>query len=1167
MRLSTIKISGFKSFVDPTVVHLPTQLTAIVGPNGCGKSNIIDAVRWVMGESAASRLRGDQLADVIFSGSGSRKPVGTASVELVFDNGDGTLGGEYARFSEVSVKRTVSRDGVSVYSINGSQCRRKDVIDLFLGTGLGARSYSIIEQGMISALIEAHPEELRQHLEEAAGISKYKERRKETEQRIRETRENLARLEDLRRELARQVDHLERQAKAAERYMRLQEERTRIEGLLRALALSTLQSEREAVARERVEAELDAERLAAELRRVENALEQERASHRDCTEALAAAQAESFRIAGDIASVEQQIRHARELGQRLEQARRETAGNLARLGEAEASDRQRLAALEEELAAAEPLRVQLVEELERARASLQEAEGALADWQQRWDRVSTERSDALRAVEVERTRMAMIEERIATLDRRRRELEEERSRIDLAPMTGELERLALAEREGQARVKQLEEAIAAQRREIEAVEGEERNLEDRIAERRGALEAARGRLASLEALQHAALGHEDANRERALAALGWGSRPRLGEVLRVEPGYERAVEAVLEPLLAAAVGEGAEEAVARVVEGTECDLALVDESGARPAIPLDSLAAKVEGPAAVLALLARVRIAEDLTAARTRLRQLPPGEAVVTPDGFWLVRGAARIVRKPAPERGVLAREREIRELRSRVSEEEGALAALGQALSDCRERKTAAEAARRRLESELAESHRARAELAGSLRGQQGRIEAARTRMAQIERELVALLESAEEAARSVQAARNALDRAQIEAGRLEQECSRLQEERRALRERLETARAAVRDASDRLHRLDLRLASRQSSAASLREALARLEEQRKQLQSRSAELESQLAAGEMPLKELQLSLQALLERRLIADRALVEAQGRVEQAAERLRTQEHARQRLDAELGAVRERLAEVRLRLQAVELRAQTLREAIAAAGQDAEALLASLPPDAEEAALQRELEELEARIRRIGAVNLAAIEELAEASRRKDYLDAQHLDLSTALETLEQAIRKIDRETRTRFEDTFARVNQGLKELFPRLFGGGDAYLELVGEDPLSGGVSMMARPPGKRVSRISLLSGGEKALAAVALVFAIFRLNPSPFCMLDEVDAPLDEANVGRFCDLLREMSEKVQFVVVTHNRLTMEAAHQLIGVTMREPGVSRLVSVDIAEAAAWAGAA
>jgi chromosome segregation protein len=1167
MRLSTIKISGFKSFVDPTIVHLPTQLTAIVGPNGCGKSNIIDAVRWVMGESAASRLRGDQLADVIFSGSGSRKPVGSASVELVFDNGDGALGGEYARFAEVSVKRTVSRDGFSVYSINGSQCRRKDVIDLFLGTGLGARSYSIIEQGMISALIEAHPEELRQHLEEAAGISKYKERRKETEARIRDTRDNLARLEDLRRELARQVDHLERQAKAAERYLRLQQERARVEGALRALALAALHAEREVATRELKDAELTGERLATELLQAEHALEQERGLHRECGDALSAAQAQSFRIAGDIASLEQQIRHARELGQRLEQARRDTVQHLARLGEAESSDRERLAALEAELAAAEPARAGLVEEVERARVTLHEAELALGEWQQRWDRASARRSDALRAVDVERTRVAMIEERLETLARRRRELEEERARIDLAPLAGELERLAGAAREWEARTRQLEEAITAGCERIEAVARDERGLEERMAEIRGELESARGRLASLEALQHAALGHDDAARESALAALGWGSGPRLGELLCVEPGYERAVEAVLEPLLAAAVGEGAEALIARLPEGIDCDLALVDAGGERPACPLDSLAAKVEGPAAVLALLARVRIAQDAASARERLGQLPPGEAVVTPEGLWLVRGAVRIAGRRSPERGVLARERELRELRAQVAERERLLATLAAELADCRGRKAAAEAERQQAERALAESHRARAELAGALRGQQGRVEAARIRAEQIARELEALVESGDEARRTGDSAQAALQRAQAEVLALDEECGRLQEERRALRERLETARAAARDASDRLHQLDLRLESRRASAASLREALARLAEQRRQLEEKRVEIAAQLAAGETPLATLEQRLQGLLDERLRADRVLAEAQRRLEQAAERVRSQEHARHRVDLELKSARERIAEARLGLQAVELRAQTLREAIGAAGQDADALLQALPPDADERVLQSELEEIDGRIRRLGAINLAAIDELAEAAGRKQYLDAQHLDLTTALETLEQAIRKIDRETRARFEETFARVNAGLKELFPRLFGGGDAYLELVGEDPLSAGVTMMARPPGKRVSRISLLSGGEKALAAVALIFSIFRLNPSPFCMLDEVDAPLDEANVGRFCDLLREMSEKVQFVVVTHNRLTMESAHQLIGVTMREPGVSRLVSVDVAEAAALAGVA
>lgn len=1168
MRLNTIKISGFKSFVDPTVIHLPTQLTAIVGPNGCGKSNIIDAVRWVMGESAASRLRGDQLADVIFSGSGSRKPLGSASVELIFDNADGALGGEYARFAEISVKRTVARDGFSVYSINGSQCRRKDVIDLFLGTGLGgARSYAIIEQGMISALIEAHPEELRQHLEEAAGISKYKERRKETEARIRDTRENLARLEDLRGELARQVDHLERQAKAAERYLQLQKERTRCEGLLRALALRALNAERDAAARAVRDAERTDERLTAALVSIEQALAREQEAQRERLDALSAAQAEAFRIASEIASVEQQIRHARDLGKRLELARRDTVHALAQLAETESSDRKRLEALEQELAAATPLRAELVQEVEQARRALAAAEAALADCQVGFDSASAGRADALRVLEVENTRLAMLEERLQSFHRRRHELEEESARIELGLMSGELERLAAEEREWQERVRSLEQALAARHQAIQAWVQEERQLLERLAQARSELAAQRGRLASLEALQHVALGHDDAARERALQEIGWSTKPRLGQLLRVEPGYERAVEVVLEPLLAAAVGDGAEEAITELVAKANGDLALVESGGERPPCPLDSLAAKVEGPAAVLAILARVRIVEDAATARARLRELPPGEAVVTPEGLWLVRGAGRISRSQTPNRGLLVREREIRELKTKVAAGERLLEELSKALADCRARREAAERERQREEKELAQAHRLRAELAGSLRAQQSRLEAARIRAEQVSHELAALKESAEQTQSAAESVRAALARARAEAQRWEEEYARLQEQRRALRARLEEAQAAARDASDRLHQLDLRLENRRAAVTSLREALARLAEQRRQLEERAAELASQMAAGAAPLATLEQRLQQLLEQRLSADRALAAAKQAVDSGAERLRAEEHARQQADLDLKQARERLAEARLTLQSVELRAANLRETIAAAGQDAEALLAELPAEAEEAALRRELEEIDARMRRLGPINLAAIEELNEISRRKQYLDEQYHDLTTALATLEQAIRKIDRETRARFEDTFARVNAGLKELFPRLFGGGDAYLELVGEDPGSAGVTMMARPPGKRVSRISLLSGGEKALAAVALIFSIFRLNPAPFCLLDEVDAPLDEANVGRFCDLLREMSEKVQFVIVTHNRLTMEAAHQLIGVTMREPGVSRLVSVDVAEAVAMAGAA
>jgi chromosome segregation protein len=1167
MRLTTIKLSGFKSFVDPTLIHLPTNLTGIVGPNGCGKSNIIDAIRWVMGESAASRLRGDQLVDVIFSGSSARKPVGSATVELIFDNSDGTIVGEYARFNEISVKRTVSRDGVSVYSLNGSRCRRRDITDLFLGTGLGARSYSIIEQGMISQIVEAHPEELRVHLEEAAGISKYKERRKETESRIRSTRENLERLNDVREEVDKQLEHLKRQARAAERYTKLKDEYRHLDARLKALGYRALEQERAQAARALKEAELDIEKLVADQRAVEARLEAQRGEQTQAGERLNKAQAEVYRVGGDIARVEQQIRHTRELGERLERSREETTQALRDLDLHIANDGKQLEELDAILARSEPQLAELNSQAEARAEALKQAEQALADWQQRWDAFAREQSEANRAAEVERTRLDYLDRQCLEVSQRLKELEQERTRLDMSQLASAADALVQQQEEQKAKVESLGAALEARRGDLSGCLERERTSQADLAAQRQELQATRGRLASLEALQHAALGQDDGDVRQWLSDQALASARRVGEALEVTPGWERAVETVLGGLLEAVLVEDPSAHLDAMAALETTSLALVREGGDTPAIAPDSLAAKVQGPAPVLALLASVRVADDTDAARERARSLHSSESVITADGLWLGRGWLRIARGQDAQVGVLAREREIHGLREAVVALDARVAALGSELDTHKAAIAAAEQARDDAQRELHQAHRALSELGGQIKSQQGRLESAQARMTQIVQEVGQLGSRLKDEEDATRAARAALEQALARMAEFEQQRQKLDGERRGLSELREAARAEARDARDQAHQVALRIESRRSAATSLRQALERMQQQREQLEARQNDLVEQLKAGESPLETLEAERQRCLEERLSVDKLLAEARRAMEACEAEFRDFEQQRQRLDVEIGARRDALSEQRMAEQALRLRAEGFSRAVIEAGLDLEAVLAEVPEEADPEVWQQDLLNLETKIRRLEPVNLAAIQEYEEQSRRKEYLDAQNTDLTTALETLESAIRKIDRETRTRFKETFDRVNTGLQELFPRLFGGGHAYLELTGDDLLSTGVGIMARPPGKRVTSISLLSGGEKALTAVALVFAIFRLNPAPFCLLDEVDAPLDEANVGRFCEMVREMSENVQFVVVTHNKVTMEYSHQLAGVTMREPGVSRLVTVDLAEAATLAGAA
>nr|WP_298120214.1 chromosome segregation protein SMC [uncultured Pseudoxanthomonas sp.] len=1167
MRLSTIKLSGFKSFVDPTVLHLPTNMTGVVGPNGCGKSNIIDAVRWVMGESSASRLRGDSLTDVIFSGSAARKPVSQASVELIFDNSDHTISGEFAAFNEISVRRLVSRDGQSNYYLNGTKCRRRDITDLFLGTGLGPRSYSIIEQGMISQIIEARPEDLRVYLEEAAGISKYKERRKETETRIRHTRENLDRLNDLREEIGKQLEHLKRQAKQAEQYKALQEERRVKDAEWKALEYrgldGKLQGLREALSQE----ETRLQQLIAEQREAERLLETDRVRREEAADALNKAQGEVYQVGSTLARIEQQIQHQRELGDRLKRARDEAHNALQELGQHISGDETRLNVLRESVADAEPQLEQLREEDVFRQDALREAETRLSDWQQRWETHSRESAEASRAGDVERTRVDYLDRQSLEAERRREALANERLGLDLDALASAFEQLQLQHDTQKESLDTLTEQVEARKQGAADVQEQQRGTQTELSDVRKRAQEARGRLSSLETLQHAALGQEQGAAMSWLKARGLDNASRVGEKLTVEPGWENAVEGALGQLIEGVLVDAPEALVDALGELGDGRIALVSDDRSDVAFAPTSLAAKVQGPAAIRRLLARLHVAEDLSEARRLQSQLGDGDSVITRSGERLGAGWVRVLRSGAAKQGALLREREIQSLRGEIETLQAREGELEERLASLRDQLLAAEQQREDAQRTLYMAHRGVSELAGQLQSQQGKVDATRTRLERIDGEIAQLVETLDTSREQAREARAKLEDAVTRMGDLESARQALEGERRQLVDARDQAREAARSSRDTVHALALTLESQRAQIVSLSQALDRMGGQRGQLDSRLEELTLQLSEGDSPVQELDAQRQAALEHRVTADRQLAEARSLLEGIDNELRKYEQTRQQRDEQALAQRERISQRKLDQQALALKAEQLSEAVVAGGFVLDDVINTLPEVADIREWEQAVTQIDGRMRRLEPVNLAAIHEYGEASQRSEYLDAQNVDLTTALETLEEAIRKIDRETRGRFKDTFDRVNAGVQQLYPRLFGGGHAYLELTGEDLLDTGVAIMARPPGKRVSNISLLSGGEKAMTAVALVFAIFQLNPAPFCLLDEVDAPLDEANVGRFTNMVKEMSEKVQFLFVSHNKATMEAAHQLSGVTMREPGVSRLVSVDLEEAARLAGAA
>lgn len=1167
MRLSTIKLSGFKSFVDPTTLHLPTNMTGVVGPNGCGKSNIIDAVRWVMGESSASRLRGDSLTDVIFSGSSARKPVAQATVELIFDNTDHAISGEYAAFNEISVKRTVSRDGSSAYYLNGTKCRRRDITDLFLGTGLGPRSYSIIEQGMISQIIEARPEDLRIYLEEAAGISKYKERRKETETRIRHTRENLDRLNDLREEITKQLEHLKRQARQAEQYQALQEERRVKDAEWKALEYrgldGRLQGLREALSRE----ETKLQQLISEQREAEARIETGRVGREEAAELLARAQAEVYQVGGTLARIEQQIHHQRELSQRLHKARDEAQSQLQELTQHITGDAARLAVLKEAVEAAEPQLEQLREENEFKQEALRDAEARLADWQQRWEHHTRDTGEASRAGEVERTRVDYLDRQALEAERRREALVGERAGLDLDSLAEAFEQLQVQHETQKGALDGLNDQVESRKQAAVALQEQQRGSQAELAEVRKQAQAARGRLSSLETLQQAALGQEQGAAVAWLKSRGLDSAARVGERISVESGWENAVESALGQLIEGVLVDDPGALVDALGELGEGRIALVaDETGDAGFAPT-SLAAKVRGPLAIRRLLARLHGADDLAAARQLQRQLGDQDSVITRAGERLGEGWVRVSRSGAAKQGALLREREIQDLRAQIDALQDREAELEHRLAGFRDQLLAAEQQREDAQRQLYIAHRSVSELAGQLQSQQGKVDNARLRIERIESELAQLVETLDSSREQAREARAKLEDAVGRMGDLEATRQSLEAERRQFTEARDLARDAARSVREAAHALALTLESQRTQVTSLSQTLERMDNQRGQLDTRLEDLVAQLSEGDSPVETLEQEHQAALGERVRTERVLAEARAHLDGIDHELRALEQTRHQRDEQALAQRERISQRKLDQQALVMSAEQLSAAVVKAGFVLEDVINTLPEDARVADWEQSVNQIDGRMRRLEPVNLAAIHEYGEAAQRAEYLEAQNVDLTTALETLEDAIRKIDRETRGRFKDTFDRVNAGVQALYPRLFGGGHAYLELTGEDLLDTGVTIMARPPGKRVSSISLLSGGEKAMTAVALVFAIFQLNPAPFCLLDEVDAPLDEANVGRLANMVKEMSEKVQFLFVSHNKATMEAAHQLSGVTMREPGVSRLVSVDLEEAARLAGAA
>ena len=1165
MRLKSIKLAGFKSFVDPTSVNFPSNLSAVVGPNGCGKSNIIDAVRWVMGESSAKNLRGESMSDVIFNGSGGRKPVGQASIELIFDNSDGRIVGEYASYNEIGIKRKVTRDGQSNYYLNGNKCRRRDITDIFLGTGLGPRSYAIIEQGMISRLIEAKPDELRVYIEEAAGISKYKERRRDTEGRIQRTMENLERLTDIRDELGRQLGRLERQAKAAEKYAEFKKEERQTSAELLALKWRGYNASATEQKQKIGNLEIEQEKIIAQRNACDSAIEKLRSEFTDHSDAFNEVQARFYKIGGDVARIEQAIEHAQQRAQELHKDLEQTERNFSEAEQHLNADRQKETGWAAEFS-------ELTPALQEARAAeaisseaLQAAEQAMQSWQQAWDEFNQKSASPRQQAEVQQSRIQHLEQLMRRLTERQQSLANEASSFQASPAEEEMATI-------QAMLDEAElsrEAIDKQRRdnsdEIAALREEEKQAAAEHNDARSRQQTLKGRQASLQALQQAAMG-DDAEKQW-LSAKGLGDKPRLADSVKSADGWEVAVETVLGSYLQAIAVDDIASSAALLQDFKKGELLLIsntstaNESGNKGRLLRDL----VEGDAAQ-SLMGNIYAADSLEDALKLQPSLSAVESVVTREGIWLGNNWLRVARDKDATAGVLKRKQELESIGSEMTLLEARIGELEATRHNNEQRLQNLEAMRQEIASNVAQQQSNYAELRSKLSGFEVQIEQYKARKERAETELAEVQQQSETEQENLSAARVILQESieKMEADTLQREV--LIGQRDQCRTELDAVRQTARHERDRSQDLAMRESALNTQLASIREGIARLETQVERLQERREQLREAFNIKEDPTEGHKIELEAQLEARVLVDAELTEARAKVESTEHQMREQEKLRGELDGEVQETRGKLEKQRISAQEITTLSRTIEEQIVEKQGNLETLLESLAEDAALVDWEEQLQLLSNRIQRLGPINLAAIDEYKIESERKDYLDQQNAELEDALRTLQTAIQKIDRETRTRFKETFELVNGHIQELFPKLFGGGHAYLEMTGEDLLNTGVTLMARPPGKKNSSIHLLSGGEKAMTAIAMVFSIFKLNPAPFCMLDEVDAPLDDANVGRYANMVKEMSDQVQFIFITHNKISMEAANQLMGVTMHEPGVSRLVTVDVNQAAALAEA-
>lgn len=1160
MRLKHIKLVGFKSFVDPTTLPLPSNLSAIVGPNGCGKSNVIDAVRWVMGESSAKQLRGEAMSDVIFNGSTSRKPVGLASVELEFDNSDGSLGGEYARYTDISIKRQVTRDGDSHYFLNGSRCRRRDITDIFLGTGLGPRSYAIIEQGMISRFIEAKPDDMRTYFEEVAGISKYKDRRHETELKIKHTQENLNRLNDILAELEKQLVHLEKQAQAAERYREYKHEERILKSQLHALRWQALKSNLTEYEQTISQLEQQLEQLNQKHQQHAEDQQKTREHLHEAQEQLQSTQQQHYELGSQIAAQQQNKTHALERKQQLQRDREQIQHDLNTLQHKIAEEQQLVSELATEIELLQPKTSDSKQQADQIQVQHLKAEQAMQAWQQQWDTHQQQSGQINQKVQLEQSQLQHLQQRVQSCQSHCQRLQQERDRQNIEQRQEAITSLTQKNQELEKHSIDAAEKIAELKNQIQTQRQSNDTCSQQLNQIRREIQQLLGKKSSLASLQENALGNKNNKVQHWLKSNNLPEHARLALALHVEAGWEMAVETALGSLLQAVCLDEWPSLDALFEKAPDLNLTLIRKHPAANEQQNNRLINKIQADISLDASLEHIYCADTLQDALAILPTLNSHESVMTKEGVWLGNNWVRVRRAHDEQSGVLARKRELESLELQLQQfqqqEETLQNTLKNGQITLQEQEQQAEKQRQQHNQLMTQLSDVKAQLKineDSLRQQQQRRE-------QITQELNEQLKLQQTLEQQQTEGHHALKLALSSQAQEKEKQQALLAEKEEHRQRLEQYKQAASQQQSQLHQLELRLQTCLAQQQLKTQSMQHQEQQQHLIQSRLTTLDEALQQADQPILASEKILNDLNQRLPELNQTLSTVKTQVQQFELSLNQIEAARQHTEQRLHHTRAELEKNKLAIQGDLVRCTTLEEQLQEMGHSLDEIIPTLPQEAVISDWEQQLHKVTQRIERLGNINLAAIDELKEHAARKDELDKQLTDLNQALALLQEAIDKIDLETKTAFQETYEKVNVLFGEIFPRLFGGGAARMEMTNDDFLTAGISVMAQPPGKRNSHIHLLSGGEKALTAVSLVFALFHLNPAPFCMLDEVDAPLDDANVGRFCRLVKEMSEKVQFIFISHNKLAIEMGEQLIGVTMKEPGVSRLVAVDIQKA-------